>query len=164
MKSITCDLCGGRLQIDAGGQSASCTECGMPHSIERVREKLSADVQGKTPEHQKERQREKEIVVDVIVEEDDKDDDIIDVIVEHDDKDNDKKDRIVNHVIHSDRIKGDSDRNKQEITLRSDQLSQKILERAKRPYNPYQSRKYIFYSAWICFHHRRCAQWVIKKL
>lgn len=129
MKSITCDLCGGRLQIDAGGQSASCTECGMPHSIERVREKLSADVQGKTPEHQKERQREKEIVVDVIVEEDDKDDDIIDVIVEHDDKDNDKKDRIVNHVIHSDRIKGDSDRNKQEITLRSDQLSQKILEK-----------------------------------
>lgn len=141
MKSITCDLCGGRLQIDAGGQSASCTECGMPHSIERVREKLSADVQGKTPEHKKERQREKEVIVDVIVEEDDKDDDIIDVIVENDDKDvntkkdidavkdDDKKDRIVNHVVHSDRIKGGSDRNKQEITLRSDQLSQKILEK-----------------------------------
>lgn len=40
MKKITCDLCGGTLQIDAGGQSASCMDCGMPHSIERVREKL----------------------------------------------------------------------------------------------------------------------------
>ena len=33
-------LCGGPLAIDAGGRSATCKNCGMEHSIERVREML----------------------------------------------------------------------------------------------------------------------------
>ena len=38
---IKCDLCGGELLMDAGGQTASCIDCGMKHSVERVREKLA---------------------------------------------------------------------------------------------------------------------------
>lgn len=38
---ITCDLCGGRLMIDAGGRTASCEVCGMPHALARVREKIA---------------------------------------------------------------------------------------------------------------------------
>ena len=38
---IKCDLCGGELLMDAGGQTASCVNCGMKHSLERVREKLA---------------------------------------------------------------------------------------------------------------------------
>lgn len=38
---IKCDLCGGELLMDAGGQTASCVDCGMKHSLERVREKLA---------------------------------------------------------------------------------------------------------------------------
>ena len=38
---IKCDLCGGELQMDAGGQTASCVDCGMKHSLERLREKLA---------------------------------------------------------------------------------------------------------------------------
>ncbi len=38
---IKCDLCGGELLMDAGGQTASCVDCGMKHSVERVREKLA---------------------------------------------------------------------------------------------------------------------------
>lgn len=45
---ITCDVCGGPLLINAGGQSATCQVCGMEHSIERVREKLGV-AQPKAP-------------------------------------------------------------------------------------------------------------------
>lgn len=38
---IKCDLCGGELLMDAGGQTASCVNCGMKHSVERVREMLA---------------------------------------------------------------------------------------------------------------------------
>ena len=38
---IKCDLCGGELLMDAGGQTASCVDCGMKHSLERLREKLA---------------------------------------------------------------------------------------------------------------------------
>ena len=37
---ITCDICDGLLHMDAGGKTASCSVCGMIHSIERVREKI----------------------------------------------------------------------------------------------------------------------------
>lgn len=37
---IACDLCGGRLTVDPGGRTASCEECGMPHALARVREKI----------------------------------------------------------------------------------------------------------------------------
>lgn len=40
MGKIQCDVCGGPLAIDAGGRSATCKNCGMEHSIERVREML----------------------------------------------------------------------------------------------------------------------------
>lgn len=37
---LTCDLCGGQLMVGSGGQSASCTVCGLLYSMERLREKL----------------------------------------------------------------------------------------------------------------------------
>lgn len=40
MGKMQCDVCGGPLTIDAGGRSATCKNCGMEHSIERVREML----------------------------------------------------------------------------------------------------------------------------
>ena len=40
MMKISCDLCGSELQMEAGGQSARCTVCGMVYSLERLREKI----------------------------------------------------------------------------------------------------------------------------
>lgn len=45
MGKIACDLCGGPLIVNAGGKTAVCKVCGMEHSIERVREMLSAGAQ-----------------------------------------------------------------------------------------------------------------------
>lgn len=42
---ITCDLCGGSLQINMGGQGATCTTCGLNYTMDRLREKLT----GETP-------------------------------------------------------------------------------------------------------------------
>ena len=39
---LTCDLCGGTLEMTSGGQSAVCTNCGISYSIERLREKLGS--------------------------------------------------------------------------------------------------------------------------
>lgn len=39
---LTCDLCGASLQVDAGGRSATCVNCGLTYSMERLREKLQA--------------------------------------------------------------------------------------------------------------------------
>ncbi len=38
--ALQCDICGGTLQMDAGGKTATCINCGMTHSLERVREKV----------------------------------------------------------------------------------------------------------------------------
>lgn len=38
---ITCDLCGGALQINLGGQGATCTNCGLSYTMDRLREKLN---------------------------------------------------------------------------------------------------------------------------
>lgn len=38
---LTCDLCGGTLQMNLGGQGASCTGCGLSYTMDRLREKLS---------------------------------------------------------------------------------------------------------------------------
>ena len=38
---ITCDLCGGALQINLGGQGATCTNCGLTYTMDRLREKLT---------------------------------------------------------------------------------------------------------------------------
>lgn len=37
---LTCDVCGGELQMTSGGQTAVCVNCGITYSIERLREKL----------------------------------------------------------------------------------------------------------------------------
>lgn len=37
---LKCDVCGGRLSIDAGGETATCEYCGAKHSMERMREKV----------------------------------------------------------------------------------------------------------------------------
>ena len=37
---LTCDLCGGSLQMNAGGQEASCKNCGLCYSLDTLREKL----------------------------------------------------------------------------------------------------------------------------
>jgi len=39
---LTCDICGGDLQMAAGGQGATCTVCGVTYDIGRLREKLGA--------------------------------------------------------------------------------------------------------------------------
>lgn len=41
MASITCEICGGKLTIQSGGQVAVCDNCGMEYSIDRVRELLA---------------------------------------------------------------------------------------------------------------------------
>ena len=38
---LTCDLCGGSLQMNADGQSACCINCGMTYPKERLLEKLN---------------------------------------------------------------------------------------------------------------------------
>lgn len=48
---ICCDICGGELEMTAGGQSAVCKDCGMAHSVERVRQMLKASAKAeKKPE------------------------------------------------------------------------------------------------------------------
>ena len=37
---LTCDVCGGALQMNAGAQDATCKTCGMCYSIELLRSKL----------------------------------------------------------------------------------------------------------------------------
>lgn len=39
---LTCDLCNGELQMNPGGQQASCTQCGLTYSLERLKEKMTA--------------------------------------------------------------------------------------------------------------------------
>lgn len=38
---LTCDLCGSALQMNPGGQGATCTVCGLGYTMERLREKLN---------------------------------------------------------------------------------------------------------------------------
>lgn len=40
MAALKCDVCGGGLSIDAGGETATCEYCGAKHSMERMREKV----------------------------------------------------------------------------------------------------------------------------
>ena len=40
MAMLVCDVCGGNLQMDASGKTATCQFCGMQYSIERMREKI----------------------------------------------------------------------------------------------------------------------------
>lgn len=40
MTGLTCDVCGGKLLVDAGGKTATCQYCGTQHSMERMREKI----------------------------------------------------------------------------------------------------------------------------
>ncbi len=61
---LTCDLCGGTLQMNSGGMDASCTGCGLNYPLERLREKLGmgtaakqetppvVNVQNTSPQHQ----------------------------------------------------------------------------------------------------------------
>lgn len=39
MAALTCDICGGKLIMDASGEFAVCESCGMQHSKERVKTK-----------------------------------------------------------------------------------------------------------------------------
>ena len=36
---LTCDLCGGELELSTGGISAVCRNCGIEYGAERLREK-----------------------------------------------------------------------------------------------------------------------------
>lgn len=49
---LTCDICGGELQMNPAGTGASCTRCGMTYSVERLRKKLEsgASIQTQHPE------------------------------------------------------------------------------------------------------------------
>lgn len=38
---LTCDLCGGALQMNLGGQGATCLNCGITYPMERLREMLN---------------------------------------------------------------------------------------------------------------------------
>ena len=48
MKAIVCDICGGKLQIGAGG-IATCENCGMEYTKERMQEKIQ-EMNGAAPE------------------------------------------------------------------------------------------------------------------
>ena len=39
---LTCDLCGGELQMNLDGKGATCSNCGMTYSLEHLRKKLGA--------------------------------------------------------------------------------------------------------------------------
>lgn len=41
MRKLQCDLCGGALTVQAGGQRAACENCGLVYSAERLRELLA---------------------------------------------------------------------------------------------------------------------------
>jgi len=43
MITITCDICGGTLSMDASGEFATCDSCGMKHTKDRVKAKAQAD-------------------------------------------------------------------------------------------------------------------------
>lgn len=49
---ITCELCGGALQVNPGGQDAACLNCGLIYSMERLREMLTGNT-SITPESPK---------------------------------------------------------------------------------------------------------------
>ena len=44
---LTCDLCGGELQMNTDSQGAICTNCGMNYTLDSLRKKLNA--QSKPP-------------------------------------------------------------------------------------------------------------------
>ena len=48
---LTCDLCGGALEMNLGGQGATCTTCGLTYSMGRLREMLKGNttVQSEPP-------------------------------------------------------------------------------------------------------------------
>ena len=47
MATLQCDVCSGSLVINAGGQFATCSACGISYSVERLREKIqSQTIQG----------------------------------------------------------------------------------------------------------------------
>lgn len=52
---LTCDLCGGELQMQAGGQRACCANCGLEYSQERLVEMLKDNTQVR-PEVKQEQQ------------------------------------------------------------------------------------------------------------
>ena len=47
---LTCDLCGGVLQMNAGGKDATCKTCGLCYSIDLLREKLGLGATAKPQE------------------------------------------------------------------------------------------------------------------
>ena len=38
MRKLQCNLCGGPLTVQAGGQGAGCGNCGLEYPMERLRE------------------------------------------------------------------------------------------------------------------------------
>ena len=63
MKKLTCDLCGGTLEINKGGKGATCIECGLTYSMEHLREKLGIGTSENKAEEKKE---EKYVPIDEI--------------------------------------------------------------------------------------------------
>lgn len=45
---LTCDLCGGELQMNANSQGATCVGCGMNYSLDSLRKKLNTQPQTPT--------------------------------------------------------------------------------------------------------------------
>lgn len=41
MEKLKCDICGGRIEIEAGGRRGVCVNCGTAYSMDRMREMLS---------------------------------------------------------------------------------------------------------------------------
>lgn len=39
---LTCDICGGELEMKTGGQGAVCKTCGLAYSVEVLKEKMAA--------------------------------------------------------------------------------------------------------------------------
>lgn len=53
---LTCDICGGELEMKAGEQGAICKTCGIAYSVESLKEKLAASdgVKVQTPDTEEE--------------------------------------------------------------------------------------------------------------
>lgn len=50
MALLKCDICGGGLTMDINGEAAKCDNCGMNHTKERLKVKLS-EAEGNSSEN-----------------------------------------------------------------------------------------------------------------
>ena len=63
---IKCDICGGELVMLAGGKGGACKNCGMEHSVERIREMLGVSEPKKEEKPVKKAAPKKELIREIV--------------------------------------------------------------------------------------------------